>query len=568
MAKIPGLNISAPVVPLNDTDTYPSHRAMYGQGGWQEVATIADRDAITAPRREAGMAVFVISEQKVYILDNDLVTWNLLESGKVDDVLVNGTSVVTNKVAEIEVPEVIDSLDSTSTTNALSANQGKVLYDTVQSLSGRGRYLTLWDCSTGLAETNPPVSPYEYKNGDYFIVGTVAEVGGTNYRPTGSFYTTGTASTVVETEPVDVNDTYIYDGTTWHLQMNTQKEVAFSSIAGSPYDNNDLANALNAKQDIIQVPSMPQASSTNLGQIVQYIGATTENLTNGYFYKCVSDGENPPTYSWTNINVQPQTSLTWGNITGNISNQTDLVNYVDENGGKIDLIQKNGTDLPIENKTVNIEVPEDAAGISYHNSTYPTVEAALDKLLYVAPSVTISGGGTYEIGYTKTTTTLTWSWNKAIVSQSLNQGIGSLGVNVRTYTYETPITANTTFTITGSDGTQSKSASTSVTFQPKRYWGVSASTSLTDEQILALSQELSTSRVQTRTFNCSGGKYFYFVIRTEYCSGIKFKVGGLAFSDMIVTTRNVVNAQGYTASYNIYRVNNIQTGSAIVVEVS
>ena len=235
--------------------------------------------------------------------------------------------------------------------------------------------------------------------------------------------------------------------------------------------------------------------------------------------------------------------------------------------GQIDMVQRNGVDLPIVDKTVNVLVPESAVDITYTNPDYPTVAAALDKLLYVAPTVSISGGGTYEVGSTRATTTLTWVWNKTITSQSLNQGIGSLDPAVRTYTYETPITSNTTFTITGSDGTQSKSASTFVNFQPKRYWGVSTNTSLTDEQILALSSELSTSRTQTRTFNCSGGKYFYFVIRTEYCSGIKFKVGGLAFSDMVLTTRNVVNAQGYSASYNIYRVNNIQTGSAISVEV-
>lgn len=208
-----------------------------------------------------------------------------------------------------------------------------------------------------------------------------------------------------------------------------------------------------------------------------------------------------------------------------------------------------------------------AEKIEYHNSEYPTVEAALDKLLYVSPNVSISGGGDYEDGYTKATTTLTWSWNKTITSQSLNQGIGSLSPSLRTYTYETPITSNTTFTITGSDGTNSKSASTSVVFKPKRYWGVSTKTELTDSDILALSQELSTGRTQSRTFNCSGGKYFYFVIRASYCSGIAFKVGGLAFSDMICTTRDVVNVQGKSAIYNIYRVNNIQTGSAISVEV-
>lgn len=197
-----------------------------------------------------------------------------------------------------------------------------------------------------------------------------------------------------------------------------------------------------------------------------------------------------------------------------------------------------------------------------------TLQDAMDKLLYITPTVSISGGGNYEIGSSQTSTKLTWTWNKAIKTQSLNQGIGSLDPALRTYTYNTSISSDTTFTITGSDGTTTKTASTAVKFLPKRYWGVSANTSLTDAQIIALSSELNTSRTQTRTFDCSGGKYFYFAIKTSYCSGIKFKVGGLSFSDMLVETRQFTNASGHTDSYNIYRVNSIQTGSSITVEIS
>lgn len=246
---------------------------------------------------------------------------------------------------------------------------------------------------------------------------------------------------------------------------------------------------------------------------------------------------------------------------------SDEVMQMIQEAGKVDDVQLNGESVVVD-KVANIE-PE-AQDIAYTNEQYPTMQNlqdAMDKLLYIDPTVSISGGGTYEIGSTRATTNLTWTWNKTIRSQSLNQGIGDLDPSVRSYTYETPISTNTTFTITGSDGQTSKSASTSVTFQPKRYWGVSAKTSLTDAEIIALSSELSTSRTQTRTFNCSGGKYFYFAIKTSYCSGIEFKVGGLSFSDMIIETRQFTNASGYTDSYNIYRVNNIQTGDAIRVEV-
>ena len=54
-----------------------------------------------------------------------------------------------------------------------------------------------------------------------------------------------------------------------------------------------------------QYETMPTASADNVGEIVQFSGTTDANYTNGYFYKCVSDGQEPATYSWTQVNVQP-----------------------------------------------------------------------------------------------------------------------------------------------------------------------------------------------------------------------------------------------------------------------
>ena len=72
------------------------------------------------------------------------------------------------------------------------------LQSEINDLSGRGRFLSIWNCATGLAETNPPESPYPYKAGDYFIVGTVSTATpAVNYKPNGSSYTTGVASTTM-----------------------------------------------------------------------------------------------------------------------------------------------------------------------------------------------------------------------------------------------------------------------------------------------------------------------------------------------------------------------------------
>jgi len=54
----------------------------------------------------------------------------------------------------------------------------------------------------------------------------------------------------------------------------------------------------------LQYDTMPEAGEDNLGQIIQYTGTTTQDYTNGYFYTCVSDGGDPATYSWENVEVQ------------------------------------------------------------------------------------------------------------------------------------------------------------------------------------------------------------------------------------------------------------------------
>lgn len=168
-----------------------------------------------------------------------------------------------------------------------------------------------------------------------------------------------------------------------------------------------------------------------------------------------------------------------------------------------------------------------------------------------------------------------WALNKAVTSQSFNQGIGSLDVNLRQYVYTptNPIKSNTTFTLTVGDGTKTATKSTAVSFQNKIYWGVSPNTVLTNEEILAFEKagqaSFATSRTISKTFNCSGGNYFYFVMPTSFiASTMKVIVGGLSFSDYTLTAMpEFVNGSGKNVSYTQFRPNNLQNGSSITVEI-
>lgn len=146
---------------------------------------------------------------------------------------------------------IIDNLTSTSTTDALSANQWRILQGQIDDLSALWKFLSLRDATTWLPISFPMATPYSYSTWDYFVVETVSSATPpVNYRPVGSSYD-GTASSTAETDELEVWDVYIYDGSVWLLQSNHWKSVTFANIAWQPTDNTNLATALGNKQDTL-----------------------------------------------------------------------------------------------------------------------------------------------------------------------------------------------------------------------------------------------------------------------------------------------------------------------------
>lgn len=56
--KLQGTNIASRIVPFDSQDTFPTHEAFYGKGGYRTVEDIAGRDAIPEQRLEEGMLVY------------------------------------------------------------------------------------------------------------------------------------------------------------------------------------------------------------------------------------------------------------------------------------------------------------------------------------------------------------------------------------------------------------------------------------------------------------------------------------------------------------------------------
>lgn len=66
MAEIKGTNIVGAITPFTTDDTYPTHYAKYGHGGYRTVGTIDEMNSIPEARCENGMLVYVTEEDKIY----------------------------------------------------------------------------------------------------------------------------------------------------------------------------------------------------------------------------------------------------------------------------------------------------------------------------------------------------------------------------------------------------------------------------------------------------------------------------------------------------------------------
>jgi len=103
MAAIPNsIPLGGMIAPTDTTDIYPTHSSNYGKGGVHHVATIVDRDAITAERRSEGMFCTVEEDGKTYQLVGGIsnADWAEFVSG--------GSSGPSTAVADLPIGGLLD----------------------------------------------------------------------------------------------------------------------------------------------------------------------------------------------------------------------------------------------------------------------------------------------------------------------------------------------------------------------------------------------------------------------------------------------------------------------------
>lgn len=66
MASINGTNVAAMIAPFDTADTFPTHDAKYGKGGYRTVSDLTDLSEIPSQRLTEGCVAYVVSEKADY----------------------------------------------------------------------------------------------------------------------------------------------------------------------------------------------------------------------------------------------------------------------------------------------------------------------------------------------------------------------------------------------------------------------------------------------------------------------------------------------------------------------
>lgn len=215
------------------------------------------------------------------------------------------------------------------------------------------------------------------------------------------------------------------------------------------------------------------------------------------------------------------------------------------------------------------EVPY-AGKVFFDHPEFNTVKDALTSILYTVPTVDLTCD-VHIVEKGKTIDVIEFEWETdedGIKSQHIS-GIGFLpSLNSRSYTANNlGLTEDTTFTITiTNNGGHFAIDSVDVIFQDRIFWGLSENDSLN-----SIPNDFDSKLVDNinhkEDFDCSGGRYIYFITPKDFGDASKFLASGTDAPFYKTDTINHTNQFGYGTKYNIYRSAEKQHGSSIVTEI-
>lgn len=684
MAELKGTQVAAAIVPFTDLDTYATHDAEYGKGGFRSVDTNAKRDAIPAARKVKGMVVRVNDTGLHWTWTGSAwVEW-LPKGSMVVDAALSTTSqnpvqnkVITNQLNALAgiingIPIItVDTVWNATSNNPASSKAIESTISPIRTTANAANSKA--DSALGTANAAIPKS---------YIDTTLDSSASDTRVPSTKLLNTITSTLVAGIQnaqdsadsaydkanaaiPKSKIDTSI-DGTetahdavpsvaatvTYVKSQRTAIDGSINSVSGRVTTLETWKNGIGNKNQAngvagldasgkISASQLP-AGYDNVDKLVAFVAnAPTSGMTIGQKW-----------YITSTKKIFTATSATSGSSSTPIGN--DMI-YIDQNANKsyywsgtdmVNIGSGNALALGLTHSTAfygdfgnilytnfgtgtNLTGTQDARDCfaklkrdfgsagnasvikTLHVNTYSNNIILQDDILYFngeqnngdgfeIPSVTTSKAGVMTADMYNTFQEIelaTFPLNLNIVPSSnsvfekgssytptINISVSRKGTNVtsesninvvgeptlsgsissdkQTWIPTKAVTANQKLTVTATYGSQSASKVYYVFFKNKKYWGTSANTSLTNAQVLALegSTWADNRLMESTNFDCTGGKYPYYVIPANVYNGLQVWVGGLKNTDITVTDMTVTNASGSSQAYKVIRLTNIQTG--------
>lgn len=661
MAELKGTQVAAAIVPFTNLDTYATHDAEYGKGGFRSVDTNAKRDAIPAARKVKGMVV------------------------RVNDTGLHWTW--TGTAWAEWLPKGSMTVDATLSTTSQNPVQNKVITNQLNALAGIINGIpiitvdTVWNAtsnnpasSKAIESTISPIRTTANAAIPKSYIDTALEEDASNSRvPSSKLLKDVAALTIAAAQNAIDQANSAYDKAnaaipkSWIDSSIDGTETSNNSVPGSKAivdyvksQKNTIDGSINsvsgrvttleswkngignkgAANGVAGLDSTGKVPSTQLpsyvDDVIDLINFVSSNPTSGMtignkYYNTNSKKiftatstsagvESTPEAGKIYINIATNKTYRWsGSTMAEISTSLAL-GTTSTTAGRGDWVNTLYTNLGTPQW-----LPSMIAGRDFfHSVANPSTEGFLSQV-FITPSVssvllgydikfldgnnsagdvtipaaTTSKAGVmtadmyktfqqmelatfpleldivpssdsiFEVGasYTPTInidvfrkgTNVTSSSNISVVGvPSLS---GSLSSNKQTWTPTAAVRANQKLTVTATYGSQSASKVYNVFFKYKKYWGVSTNAAISSTQVLTLGNSTwaDSKAMDATTFDCTGGKYVYYVVPSSV--GVpEFWVGGLKNSDVVIYNANVTNASGGTTTYQIMRLTNIQTG--------
>ena len=670
MAELKGTQVAAAIVPFTDLDTYATHDAEYGKGGFRSVDTNAKRDAIPADRKVKGMVVRVNDTGLHWTWTGSAwVEW-LPKGSMVVDAALSTTSknpvqnkVITNQLNALAgiingIPIItVDTVWNATSNNPASSKAIESTISPIRTTANAAIPKSYIDTTLDSSASDTRVPSTKLLK----AITLTLSVGIQNAQDSAdSAYDKANAAI-----PKSKIDTSI-DGTetahdavpsvaatvTYVKSQRTAIDGSINSVSGRVTTLETWKNGIGNKNQAngvagldasgkISASQLP-AGYDNVDKLVAFVAnAPTSGMTIGQKW-----------YITSTKKIFTATSATSGSSSTPIGN--DMI-YIDQNANKsyywsgtdmVNIGSGNALALGLTHSTAfygdfgNILYTNFGTGTkltgtqdardcfaklkrdfgsagnasvikTLHVNTYSNNIILQDDILYFngeqnngdgfeIPSVTTSKAGVMTADMFNTFQEIelaTFPLNLNIVPSSnsvfekgssytptINISVSRKGTNVtsksninvvgeptlsgsissdkQTWIPTKAVTANQKLTVTATYGSQSASKVYYVFFKNKKYWGTSANTSLTNAQVLALegSTWADNRLMESTNFDCTGGKYPYYVIPANVYNGLQVWVGGLKNTDITVTDMTVTNASGSSQAYKVIRLTNIQTG--------